>query len=98
MRQVSLCEFRRRGEKALSSVPKGEVVLLSGQKGPAYYLLPVQGDIAIADQELRRAMALVSLRESWRYAEQEALDRISDEETDEEIRKVRRKAKSKTAR
>jgi antitoxin (DNA-binding transcriptional repressor) of toxin-antitoxin stability system len=46
MRQVPLREFRIRGEKALASVPKGEVVLLSGQKGPVYYLVPVQGDIA----------------------------------------------------
>ena len=98
MRQVSLREFRMRGEKALSSVPKNEVVLLSGQKGPVYYLVPVQGDIAIADQELRRAMALASLRESWRYAEEQGLDRVSDEEIDEEIRKIRQKARRKTVR
>ncbi len=89
MRQVPLREFRIRGEKALESVPKGEVVLLSGQKGPVYYLVPVQGDIAIGDKELRRAMAMASLQESWRYAEQQGFDTASDEEIDEEIRKVR---------
>ncbi len=41
MRQVALREFRIRGEKALESVPKGEIVLLSGQKGRVYYLVPV---------------------------------------------------------
>lgn len=98
MRQVSLREFRMRGEKALSSVPKGEVILLSGQKGPVYYLVPVQGDIAIADKELRRAMAMASLQESWRYAEQQGYDRVSDEDVDAEIRKVRQKARRKSVR
>lgn len=90
MRQVALREFRMRGEKALSSVPKGEVVLLSGQKGPVYYLVPVQGDLAIGDRELRRAMAMASLEESWRNAEQKGFDQVFDDEIDEEVRKVRR--------
>jgi antitoxin (DNA-binding transcriptional repressor) of toxin-antitoxin stability system len=99
MRQVPLREFRIRGEKALAAVPKGEVILLSGQKGPVYYLVPVQGDLAIGDKELRRAMAMASLQESWRYAEQQGLNRVSDEEIDEEIRKVRRgKLKRKSSR
>jgi antitoxin (DNA-binding transcriptional repressor) of toxin-antitoxin stability system len=99
MRQVPLREFRIRGEKALASVPKGEVVVLSGQKGPVYYLVPVQGDLAIGDKELRRAMAMASLHESWRCAEKQGLDQVSDEEIDEEIRKVRqRKSKRKSAR
>ena len=90
MRQVPLREFRIRGEKALASVPKGEVVLLSGQKGPVYYLVPVEGDLALGDKELRRAMAMASLQESWRYAEEQGFDRLSDEEIDEEVRKARR--------
>lgn len=99
MRQVPLREFRIRGEKALSSVPKGEVILLSGQKGPVYYLVPVQGDIAIGDKELRRAMAMASLQESWRYAGERGFDRASDDEINEEISKVRqRKRKRKTSR
>ena len=99
MRQVPLREFRIRGEKALACVPKGEVVLLSGQKGPVYYLVPVQGDIALGDKELRRAMAMASLQESWRYAEEQGFDRVSDEEIDDEIRKVRqRRAKRKGSR
>ena len=70
MRQVSLREFRTRGAKALESVPMGETVLLSGQQGPAYFLVPVLGDVALEDRELRRAMAKASLRESWRLAEE----------------------------
>ena len=99
MRQVPLGEFRIRGEKALASVPKGEVILLSGQKGPVYYLVPVQGDLAIGDKELRRAMAMASLQESWRLAEKQGLDKVSGDEIDEEIRKVRqRKPKRKSSR
>lgn len=99
MRQVALREFRTRGEKALASVPKGEVILLSGQKGPVYYLVPVLGDLAIGDKELRRAMAMASLQENWRYAEKQGFDRVSDDEIEEEIRKVRqRKPKRKSSR
>jgi antitoxin (DNA-binding transcriptional repressor) of toxin-antitoxin stability system len=97
MRQVPLREFRIRGQKALASVPKGEVILLSGQKGPVYYLVPVQGDIAIGDKELRRAMAMASLQESWRFAEKRSIDKVSDDEIDEEIRRVS-KPKRKSSR
>lgn len=69
MREVSLREFRTRGAKALDEVPAGETVLLAGQQGPAYFLVPVQGDAALQDRELRRAMAKASLREGWRRAE-----------------------------
>ena len=86
------------GREGPGDSSQGEVVLLSGQKGPVYYLVPAQGDIAIADKELRRAMAMASLRESWRYAEQRGFDQVSDEEIDEEIRKVRQKAKRKLSR
>ena len=89
MRQISLREFRTRGAKALESVPKGETVLLSGQQGPAYFLVPVLGDIALEDQELRRAMAKASLRESWRLAQESGLDRMSEQEIDREIDQVR---------
>ncbi len=89
MRQVSLREFRTRGAKALKSVPKGETVLLAGQQGPAYFLVPVQGDVVLEDRELRRAMAIANLRESWRRAEAEDLPALSDAEIDAEIDAVR---------
>ncbi len=89
MRQVSLREFRTRGAKALEAVPKGEMVLLAGQQGPAYFLVPVLGDVALEDQELRRAMAKASLRESWRLAQESGLDQMSEEEIDKEIGQVR---------
>ena len=76
MRQIPLRKFRIRGQKALASVPRGEVILLSGQKGPVSYLVPVQGDLAIDDKELRRAMAMASLQESWRYAEKQGFDKF----------------------
>jgi antitoxin (DNA-binding transcriptional repressor) of toxin-antitoxin stability system len=88
MRQVSLREFRTRGSKALGVVPKGETVLLAGQKGPAYFLIPVLGDVILEDRELRRAMAKASLRKNWRLAEAAGED-LSDEEIDREINQVR---------
>jgi hypothetical protein len=50
-------------------VPNGETVLLAGQKGPAYFLIPVLGDVILEDRELRRAMAKASLGKNWRLAE-----------------------------
>jgi antitoxin (DNA-binding transcriptional repressor) of toxin-antitoxin stability system len=88
MRQVSLREFRTRGSKALEAVPEGETVLLAGQKGPAYFLIPVLGDVILEDRELRRAMAKASLRKNWRLAEVSGVD-LSDEEIDREINQVR---------
>ena len=69
MRQVSLREFRTRGVKALEAVPSGETVLLAGQKGPAYFLIPVIGDVVLEDRELRRAMAKASLHRNWNLVE-----------------------------
>jgi antitoxin (DNA-binding transcriptional repressor) of toxin-antitoxin stability system len=89
MRQVSLREFRTRGAKALGEVPHGETVLLAGQQGPAYFLVPVFGDVAAEDKELRRAMAKASLRRSWRHAEASGLDQTSDEEIAQEINRLR---------
>lgn len=86
MRQVSLREFRTRGAKALKAVPKGETVLLAGQQGPAFFLVPAMGDIAAQDMDLRRAMARASLRESAAAA---AAFPITDEEIEQEIQAAR---------
>jgi antitoxin (DNA-binding transcriptional repressor) of toxin-antitoxin stability system len=90
MRQVSLREFRTRGVKALKEVPSGETTLLVGQNGPAFFLVPVFGDVVKEDRELRRAMALASLREGWRLAEASGANRTSEEEIEAEINRIRR--------
>jgi len=90
MRHVSLREFRTRGAKALVDVPPGETTLLVGQNGPAYFLVPVFGDVIKEDRELRRAMALASLRESWRLAEASGASLTSEEEIEAEISRIRR--------
>jgi len=82
----------------LEAVPPGETVLLAGQKGPAYFLIPVLGDVAMEDLELRRAMAKASLRESWVHSEASGLNKLSADEIDREIgqaRSVRKRAKSR---
>jgi len=98
MREVSLREFRTRGANALKAVPEGETVLLAGQQGPAYFLIPVQGDVAAEERELRRAMAKASLRKGWRLAKEAGLDSMTDAQIDAEIaemRKDRRRRKAK---
>lgn len=89
MRRVSLREFRTRGEAALKEVPRNEVVLLSGQKGPAYYLIPADGDLGVGDRELRRALARMSLKRNTEWAAQTGANLLTDQEIDEEIRKSR---------
>jgi antitoxin (DNA-binding transcriptional repressor) of toxin-antitoxin stability system len=89
MRQVSLREFRTRGAKALEGIPKGEMILLAGQQGPAYFLVPVLGDVTTEDLELRRAMAKASLRESWRIAEEAGLDKLDEDAIQHEIDQAR---------
>src|ERR1035438_1316292 len=89
MRHVSLREFRTRGAKALVDVPAGETTLLVGQNGPAYFLVPVFGDVIKEDRELRRAMAMASLRESWRLAEASGASLASEEEIEAEISRIR---------
>jgi len=89
MRQVSLREFRTRGSAALKAVPAGETILLAGQQGPAYFLIPVAGDVIAEDRELRRAMAKASLRRSWLAAEASGAALATDEEIDREIAEIR---------
>lgn len=96
MRQVSLREFRTRGSKALQAVPQGETVLLAGQQGPAYFLVPVLGDVAMEDRELRRAMAKASLHKNWRLAAELRPDAVSDAEIADEIDRVRTTRRRKT--
>jgi antitoxin (DNA-binding transcriptional repressor) of toxin-antitoxin stability system len=91
MRHVSLREFRTRGAKALEDVPAGETTLLVGQNGPAYFLVPVTGDVIQEDRELRRAMAKASLRQGWAIANlaSEMDQGISDDEIELEIAEAR---------
>jgi len=89
MREISLREFRVRGNKALGNIAPGETILLAGQKGPAYFLVPVVGDVVAEDRELRRAMAKASLRQNWSLAEALGEPPMTDEEIDREIEEVR---------
>ena len=98
MRQISLREFRTRGAKALAAVPQGETILLSGQQGPAYFLVLVLGGVAMEDRELQRAMAKASLRESWLHAKASGLDQMDDEAIEQEVKQVRRVHKRRKTR
>jgi antitoxin (DNA-binding transcriptional repressor) of toxin-antitoxin stability system len=98
MRQVSLREFRTRGAKALKQVPRGETVLLSGQQGPAYFLVPALGDLSLQDQDLRTALAKASLRESWAYAEAAGASRMSEKQINAEIKQTRAELRRRKAR
>ena len=98
MRQISLREFRTRSLKALGPIKQGEIVLMSGEEGLAYFLVPVLGDVAMEDRELRRAIAKASLREGWLHARASGLDQMNDEEIEQEIKQVRRVHKRRKTR
>ncbi len=63
-------------------------MLLAGQDGPAYFLIPVMGDVIAEDRELRRAMAKASLRRNWRLAVNSG-GTLSDQDIEQEIQQVR---------
>jgi antitoxin (DNA-binding transcriptional repressor) of toxin-antitoxin stability system len=94
MRHVSLREFRTRGVKALEQVPSGETTLLVGQNGPAYFLVPVIGDVVTEERELRQAMAQASLRRSWAIASE--IGELSEEEIQAEIDAYRAETKTES--
>ncbi len=95
MRMVSLREFRVRGAQALKDVPQGETVVLSGQAGPAFFLVPVIGDLAVQDQELKAALALASLRQGWNRAAARGLDQLQEHDIEREIRAARKRPRRK---
>ena len=86
MRQIAFRDFRLQGAKALGKVRAGEVVLLSGRQGPAYFLIPVEpGAMEAQEEELKTAMALAAMRESWRRAAAGGLADLTMDEIDAEI-------------
>jgi hypothetical protein len=48
------------------------------------------GDVVKDDREARRAMALASLREGWRLAEESGNSMATEEEIEAEIDRIRR--------
>jgi antitoxin (DNA-binding transcriptional repressor) of toxin-antitoxin stability system len=86
MRQISLRDFRLQGAKALGRLLPGEAVVLSGRQGPAYFLIPVEPEAMEAqEEELKSALALAAMRESWRRAEAAGLAGLTIERIDAEI-------------
>ena len=71
----------------------GEAVVLSGRQGPAYFLIPVEPESMEAqEEELKTAMALAAMRESWRRAEAAGLAGMTMDEIDAEIAASRKES------
>jgi antitoxin (DNA-binding transcriptional repressor) of toxin-antitoxin stability system len=91
MRQIAIRDFRLQGAKALGALRAGEAVVLAGRQGPAYFLIPVEpGGIETQEEELKSALALAAMRESWRRAEATGMADLSMEEIDAEIAAYRK--------
>ena len=99
MRQVSIRDFRLKGSVALGKVQPGEAVILSGRGGLAYFLIPAQRDaMDLMEEELKTALAMSSLRESWRRAKAAGLDQLSLEEINAEIQQARKERPARKAK
>lgn len=95
MRQVAFRDFRLQGAKALGKLRPGDAVILSGRQGPAYFLIPVESESMEAqEEELKTAMALAAMRESWRRAEAAGLSDMTMDEIDAEIAAARKESKA----
>ncbi len=93
MRQVAFRDFRLQGAKALGKLRPGDAVILSGRQGPAYFLIPVEPESMEAqEEELKTAMALAAMRESWRRAEAVGLADMTMDEIDAEIASSRKES------
>jgi hypothetical protein len=91
MRQIAFRDFRLQGAKALGKLRPGEGVVLSGRQGPAYFLIPVEpGAMEVQEEELKTAMALAAMRDSWRRAEAAGLADLTMDEIDAEIAAARK--------
>ena len=91
MRQVSIRDFRLKGADALGKIQPGEAVILSGRGNNAYFLIPARRDVMdLMEEELKTALAMSSLRESWRRAKEAGADDLSMEEINAEIKQARK--------
>lgn len=89
MRLATLREFQKKGSEAITA-PNHEVVLLTGRSGPSYFLVPVfDTDLAFQAEQLQRAIALSSLKESQSAAERAGLSGASMDEINEDIAAIR---------
>jgi hypothetical protein len=99
MRQIPFRDFRLQGSKALGKHVPSELVVLTGRKGPAYFLVPVEPDaMDVQEDELKTAMALAALRESWKRAQASGLADATMEEIDAEINAYREEKRANQKR
>ncbi len=93
MKTRSLREIQQKGERAIT---KNDPVVLTTRNGPIGILIPASLEtIADLQRDIQKVLALQSLRETWKLASQKGLDRLSDVEINNEIKAVRKNAKSK---
>ena len=89
MRLMTMREFQKKGSEAITA-PRHEVVLLTGCAGPSYFLVPVfDTDLAFQAEQLQKAIALSSLKESQSDAERAELSGTSMDAINEDIAAIR---------
>lgn len=94
----SLRELQQKGEKALEDK---EPVLLTTRNGPIGILIPVDmNSLPELQRDLQRIIAMKSLRDTWSRARSTQLDKLTDDDIQDEIKLVRKgkKAKRKNSR
>jgi hypothetical protein len=95
MKNLAMRDFQQKGP---ASVGKKivEPILLTGRKGPLFFLVPVdEGNLDNQYKELLRAMAQASLRNWQDTAHEEGLSEMNEDKIDEEIAEYRSSKKRK---
>lgn len=89
MRTMALRDFQQRGAASLPPGDPADPLLLSG-RAAQFFLVPVMGsDVGRQYEALRRALAILSIRETQLKAREAGLDRMSMEDIEMEIRAAR---------
>ena len=90
----SLRELQQKGEKAIGQDP----MIVFNRKGPLGVLIPVtQESLPRIQREIQKMLALESLSQSWKLAQEAGLDQLTENEVASEVR-IARNAHAKSKR
>jgi hypothetical protein len=88
----SLRELQQKGEKAVGKDP----MVLTNRRGPVGILIPVTSEtLPYIEREVQKMSAQQSLRKTWATAREHGLDRLSQDEIEQEVVAVRKKRNAK---
>ena len=95
MNAKSLRELQQKGGKAIGTEP----IVVTSRKGPVGVLIPVTSEsLPRVQQEIQKMLALESLSQTWKLAQETGLSLMTDQEIDSEVSAVRNRAHAQPKR